>query len=230
MDRKNIIIIGGSRGIGRSLAKKLSENHNVLVMARTLEKLESLQEETGGKVRIAAVDLAADNVREYLGTVFSKEFTSVDILINNAGLLVNKPLLETPAEDIEAVYKANVFGTMYACQAVIPLMKNGGHIVNIGSIGGVQGSVKFPGIGIYSSSKAAVAGFTECLAEELKDDNIQVNCLALGAVQTEMLAEAFPGYEAPMGPEEMAEFIADFALTKNQWMNGKIVQVSKSTP
>src|SRR5690606_32938143 len=100
----------------------------------------------------------------------------------------------------------NVVGLIASCQAVIPFMKNGGHIVNISSMGGFQGASKFPGLSIYSSSKAAVAGFTECLAEELKDENIQVNCLALGAVQTEMLSEAFPDYQAPMGPEKMAEF------------------------
>jgi len=109
-------------------------------------------------------------------------------------------------------------------------MKGSGHIVNIGSVGGVQGSVKFPGIGIYSSSKAAVTGFTECLAEELKETDIQVNCLALGAVQTEMLAEAFPDYKAPTTPNEMGEYIADFSLNANRMINGKVIQVSKSTP
>ncbi|UKN01926.1 SDR family oxidoreductase [Paracrocinitomix mangrovi] len=227
---KNIIVIGASRGIGRELAKKLAEDHNVLVMSRNLDKLKELQMTTLNPVKIASLDLAADNVREYISTIINEHFQHVDILINNAGYLVNKPFLETTAKDIKDVYATNVFGLVAACQAVVPFMKNGGHIVNIGSVGGVQGSAKFPGIGIYSSSKAAVAGFTECLAEELKDENIQVNCLALGAVQTEMLEEAFPGYEAPMGPIDMAEYIADFSLKANKWMNGKIISVSKSTP
>jgi short-subunit dehydrogenase len=110
------------------------------------------------------------------------------------------------------------------------MSENGGHIVNIGSMGGFQGSVKFPGLSVYSSSKAAVASFTECLAEELKDTQIKVNCLALGAAQTEMLASAFPGYKAPISAEKMAEFIADFSLKAHQWINGKIIPVSLSTP
>lgn len=230
MLKRNIVIIGASRGIGRETAQLLAEDHNVLVLSRNLDKLKELQQTTINPVKVASVDLSAKNVREYLSSVIDEHFDKVDILINNAGFLVNKPILETTEEDIQNVYNTNVMGLIASCQAVIPFMKNGGHIVNIGSIGGVQGSVKFPGISIYSSSKAAVAGFTECLAEELKDDNIQVNCLALGAVQTEMLEEAFPGYQAPMGPKEMAQYFADFALKGNRWFNGKILPVSKSTP
>ena len=94
----------------------------------------------------------------------------------------------------------------------------------------LQGSAKFPGLTAYSSSKAAIAGLTECLAEELKDKNISVNCLAIGAVQTEMLEEAFPGYKAPLSPKQMAEYIFDFALKGHQYYNGKILPVSSSTP
>ena len=230
MAAKNIVVVGSSRGIGKEVVRKLATDHNVLALSRNEEKLKALQVELRDKIKIAAVDLSDPKVKGLLDVVIKKVFDKVDILINNAGALVNKPILETTAEDIETVYRTNVFGLIQACQAVIPMMKGGGHIVNIGSVGGVQGSVKFPGISIYSSSKAAVAGFTECLAEELKDKNIQVNCLALGAVQTEMLAEAFPDYEAPMGPEDMAQYIVDFSLNANRWMNGKIISVSKSTP
>jgi NAD(P)-dependent dehydrogenase (short-subunit alcohol dehydrogenase family) len=97
-------------------------------------------------------------------------------------------------------------------------------------MGGVQGSSKFPGLSAYSSSKSALSGLTECLAEELKTKNIAVNCLALGAVQTEMLAKAFPGYKAPVTPSQMAEFICDFALKGQHFFNGKIIPVSSSTP
>ena len=230
MSTKNIIIVGASRGIGRELAELLAKDHNVLAMSRNEEKLNELQKTSSITNKIATIDLATDNVKEQMTTVINEHFEKVDILINNAGYLVNKPIQEISQQDIDDVYNTNVRGLIASCQAVIPFMKNGGHIVNIGSVGGVQGSVKFPGISIYSSSKAAVAGFTECLAEELKEDNIQVNCLALGAVQTEMLEEAFPGYEASIGPKKMAEYIADFALNQNQWMNGKIIPVSNSTP
>ena len=104
------------------------------------------------------------------------------------------------------------------------------HVVIISSMGGIQGSVKFPGLSAYSSSKAAVINLTELLAEEYKESGPSFNVLALGAVQTEMLQEAFPGYKAPTTPSEMARFIGDFAFTGNKFFNGKILQVSNSTP
>jgi 3-oxoacyl-[acyl-carrier protein] reductase len=226
---KNIVIVGASRGIGKELVKQLSANHNVLAFSRNKERLSDLSKETGAKVQ--DIDLTSESFKTDFTESITNHFKTVDVLINNAGYLVNKPFLETTLEDIKKTFETNVFGLIQSSQAIIPFMEsNGGHIVNIGSIGGVQGSVKFPGIGVYSSSKAAVTGYTECLAEELKETNIQVNSLALGAVQTEMLAEAFPGYEAPTSPEEMAEFIANFSLNSNKWMHGKIIPVSKSTP
>jgi short-subunit dehydrogenase len=226
---KNIVVVGASRGIGKELVKQLAANHNVLAFSRNQDKLNTLAEETSAKVK--AIDLTSDDFKSDFIQGIKEHFSSVDIIINNAGYLVNKPFLETTLDDIKKTFETNVFGLIQSCQAIIPFMEqDGGHIVNIGSIGGIQGSVKFPGIGVYSASKAAVTGYTECLAEELKETNIQVNSLALGAVQTEMLAEAFPGYEAPTSPEEMAQYIADFALSSNKWMHGKIIPVSKSTP
>jgi len=229
---KKIIIIGGSRGIGRALALQLSVNHRVLVLARSIDKLKELQEiSITNNLMIGAVDLTAPNLREYLSTLISSYFPEVDVLINNAGYLVNKPFLELTEADIQDSFATNVFGLIQSCQATVPLMeKKGGHIVNIGSMGGFQGSSKFPGLSVYSSTKSAVAGFSECLAEELAEKNIQVNCLALGAAQTEMLEEAFPGYEAPVSADEMARYIADFSLNANGWINGKVIPVSLSTP
>lgn len=225
---KKIVVVGASRGIGKEVVKQLSAAHEVLAISRNQERLEDLKASCNCKV--ASLDIASNSFKKEFKTLASNELGGIDILINNAGFLVNKPFLETTLADIEQTFRVNVFGLIQSCQVAVELMKGEGHIINIGSIGGVQGSVKFPGIGVYSASKAAVTGYTECLAEELKETNIQVNCLALGAVQTEMLAEAFPGYEAPTSPEEMAEFICNFALTSNKWMHGKIIPVSKSTP
>jgi NAD(P)-dependent dehydrogenase (short-subunit alcohol dehydrogenase family) len=124
----------------------------------------------------------------------------------------------------------NVIGVMQTIQACLPKFSPGSHIVNISSMGGFQGSAKFPGLSAYSTSKAAVVSLTELLAEELKESGIKINCLCLGAVQTEMLETAFPGYQAPLQPAEMAEFICDFALTAHRFMNGRIVPVSLTTP
>jgi short-subunit dehydrogenase len=226
--KKNIVVIGASRGIGSELVQLLSKNHNVLAMSRNLSKLEALK--GSSSIQIARIDLSEKNVKNIISSIIRDSFEEVHVLINNAGYLVNKSILDISQEDIELSYATNVFGLIQSCQATVPFMKSGAHIVNIGSMGGIQGSSKFPGLSVYSSSKAAVAGFSECLAEELMDENIQVNCLALGAVQTEMLKEAFPEYKAPTSATEMAEFIADFSLNSNQWINGKVIPVSISTP
>jgi short-subunit dehydrogenase len=221
---KNIVIVGSSRGIGKELVELMANDNNVLALSRNLAPLNRFK--NNPNVKIEAFDISKDELKPLL----EKHFKSVDVIINNAGYLVNKPILEITKQDIEQSYQTNVFGLIKNCQAVIPFMNSGGHIVNIGSMGGFQGSVKFPGLSVYSSSKAAVASFTECLAEELKDTKIKTNCLALGAAQTEMLNEAFPDYKAPLSAKEMAEFIADFSLNAHKWINGKVIPVSLSTP
>ncbi len=227
---KKILIIGGSRGIGKELALLLAQNHRVLLLSRDLDTLEFLQKSTNHQLLIGGIDLTTPNFKEVLEGQIRTHLSEVDILINNAGYLVNKPILEITESDLKKTFDTNILGLILACQGTIPFMKNGGHIVNIGSMGGFQGSAKFPGLSIYSASKAAVAGFSECLAEELKSANIQVNCLALGSAQTEMLEEAFPGYKATVTAQEMATFIADFSLNANKWINGKVIPVSSSTP
>ena len=226
---KNIVIIGCSRGIGKELVSILSINNNVLALTRNINGLSDFN---GHKnVLVSKLDITKDDFNLDLKQTIQSHFKTVDILINNAGILINKPILELSKQDINTTFNTNFFGLVQSCQTIIPFMTtNGGHIVNIGSMGGFQGSSKFPGLSVYSASKAAVASFTECLAEELKDQNIKANCLALGATQTEMLNEAFPGYEAPLTANEMAQFIADFSLNSSKWINGKVLPISISTP
>lgn len=226
---KNIVITGASRGIGAELATILSTNNKVLLLARNSDGLKNLQDQFPSLI-IAPFDLADADLKKNLTAIINAHFNRVDVLINNAGTIVNKPVLDITRAEMEKVFAVNVFGLMEVCQTVIPFMTNGSHIVNIGSMGGFQGSAKFPGLSVYSSSKSAVAGFSECLAEELKELKIAVNCLALGAAQTEMLGEAFPGYEAPVSAHQMAQYIADFSLNAHQWINGKTIPVSLSTP
>lgn len=97
-------------------------------------------------------------------------------------------------------------------------------------MGAFQGSAKFAGLSAYSASKAALHTLTECLALELADRQIKVNCLALGSAQTEMLEQAFPGYQSPVMAFEMGKYIADFALTGHRFFNGKILPVAVTTP
>ena len=161
-----------------------------------------------------------------------KQANVIDVLINNAGSIVNKPFGEIGFEELQSVYSTNVFAPFMLTQKLLPLIKHSSikHIVNISSMGGVGGSAKFAGLSAYSSSKGALSILTECLAEEFKDDNIHVNALALGAVNTEMLQNAFPGYVANTQPKQMAAFIFDFATTKYKFFNGKVLPVSNSTP
>ncbi len=226
---KHIVVIGASRGIGKSTVELLALQKNVTVFAlsRNLERMEkSFSRLTN--VHCFHFDLAKDNVKEQAYKIF-KQIGHIDYLINNAGYLVNKPFLELTRKDFEHSFQINTIGAIETVQTAIPFMKKG-HIVNISSMGGFQGSMKFPGLTAYSSSKAALVCFTEMFAEEYKETEIQMNCLCLGAVQTEMLEEAFPGYKAPLSPEEMAEFIVLFTLNNYKWMNGKIIPVSLSNP
>lgn len=228
--RKTIVIVGASRGIGRELVKILSQDKNnlILALARNIKSLEEFNQLEN--VQIHSFDLNAESVRVSAEKIFQK-ISSIDILINNAGKLVNKPFLELSKEDLEESYQVNVIGVMETVQAAIPKMiEIGGHIVNISSMGGFQGTVKFAGLAAYSASKAAVSSFTELLAEEYKDTKIKVNCLCLGSVQTEMLEEAFPGFQAPVSANQMAVYIADFSLNAHNWMHGRIIPVSLTTP
>lgn len=226
---KNIVVVGASRGIGKAIVEQLAadSSNSIFALARNINKMNDSFGNLSN-VKSIALDLDSNDVRNQCETIFS-ELKSIDILINNAGVLVNKPFLELTREDLETCYSVNVMSVMETVQAAVPKMNNA-HIVNISSIGGFQGSVKFPGLTAYSTSKAALCSFTELFAEEYKESSIKMNCLCLGAAQTEMLEEAFPGYEAPVSAEKMAEYIVDFSLNADQWMNGKIIPVSLSTP
>lgn len=230
MMTKTIVVIGASRGIGKELVLHLAKDphHRIHALSRNVSAMET---DFGAfsNVRCYAIDLGRDDVRNEIHHLLSSIGT-IDVLINNAGFLVNKPFSEITHTDFQQSYQINVIGVMETVQALLPQLTGGSHIVNISSMGGFQGSLKFPGLTAYSTSKAALCSFTELFAEEHKETGIHMNCLCLGAVQTEMLQEAFPGYEAPVGPEKMAEFIADFALRAQQWMNGRIIPVSLSTP
>lgn len=228
MKSKNIIITGTSRGIGFEMVHILAEmGHDVLALSRNSHPVANLNFDN---INSMAFDLCKAEDYEKLSNYVQKHWKQVDVLINNAGFLVNKPFEETTVDDFKKVYETNVFGVAKLTQALLPFMKLGSHVVNISSMGGVQGSVKFPGLAAYSSSKGAVVTLTELLAEEYKDKGIAFNVLALGAVQTEMLEAAFPGYKAPTSAKEMASYISEFALTGNKYYNGKLLQVSSSTP
>jgi NAD(P)-dependent dehydrogenase (short-subunit alcohol dehydrogenase family) len=232
----NIIITGASSGIGFETALELTldSKNTIVAIARSADKLRKLLEIAKGinpdcNLLPVEFDIVNDDYAALMP--FLKErLGHIDILINNAGALINKPFLETTAADLADMFESNVLGHFNMIQHTYPLMNTGSHIVNIGSMGGYQGSVKFPGLSAYSSSKSALHTLTECLAFELADTGIKINCLALGSAQTEMLEAAFPGYESPVMAFEMGKYVADFARTGQKFFNGKVLPVAVTTP
>ncbi|MBG6063053.1 NAD(P)-dependent dehydrogenase (short-subunit alcohol dehydrogenase family) [Flavobacterium sp. CG_9.1] len=224
---KNIIITGTSRGIGFELALLFAAaGHQVLAISRKIPQALLGNE----NITCLSVDLSNELELDRVSSFLSKSWKQVDAVIHNAGSLLLKPFLETTQEDFENIYKVNVFGVANLTRICLPYLHKGSHVVTISSMGGIQGSLKFAGLAAYSSSKGAVITLSELLAEEYKDRGISFNVLALGSVQTEMLAEAFPGYQAPISASEMANYIYDFTLNGNKYFNGKVLQVSSTNP
>jgi short-subunit dehydrogenase len=235
-----IMITGASRGIGFETAKYFARLNDVEIYAlsRNNAGLGQLATECAGLNKSSHVHPLVFDLDHFLddpGSLIKRlpDGTShIDILINNAGVLINKPFQDTGLDEIEKIFRINCFAPALLIRQLMPLMGQMGttHVINISSMGGFQGSMKFPGLAYYSASKAALACLTECLSEEFKDTRVVFNCLALGSVQTEMLEEAFPGYKAPLKSEDMAEFIGHFALNGHRHLSGKIIPVSLSNP
>ena len=229
----NIIITGASRGIGKHIAMNLASRggHKVILISRNEEKLNSLCAEAGNNTELVPIpfDLEQGDYKA-LAKKIVKHTSEIHVLINNAGALVNKKFGHLTSDDFDHMMNINVKSAFLLTKSLLPFFEPHSHVVNISSMGGYQGSAKFPGLSLYSASKGALAILSECMAEELKEFGISVNCLALGAAQTEMLTEAFPGYKAPLTAAEMAAYIADFALNGHKYFNGKILPVSLSTP
>ncbi len=221
---KRVIVTGASRGIGRALVDRfLDLGHEVWALSRNTDELKNIK-----GIHTVSIDLSDE--QQIVDWVQSCGVDHFDAVINNAGMLINKPFAETTYADFEAVYRINVFGAAQLIRHLLPLLTTDSHILNISSMGGVNGTAKFPGLAAYSSSKGALGILTELLAEEFKDNGPRCNALALGAVQTEMLAEAFPDYKAPVSASQMATYIADFSLNGHHLYNGKVLPISQSTP
>ncbi|UCE93909.1 MAG: SDR family oxidoreductase [Flavobacteriaceae bacterium] len=230
MNSKRILVTGASRGIGLELVKLLSkQGHKVLAVSRNTRNLIEINDSYPSLIPFQAEITSKEgllNIQDHV----QNQWGAMDVLIHNAGALLFKPFKETTDEDFYEIYKVNVFAVAELTRILDPYLISGTHVVAISSMGGIQGSMKFPGLAAYSSSKGAVITLMELLAEEYKERKVSFNTLALGAVQTEMLAEAFPDYKAPVTASEMASYIADFSLQGNMVFNGKVLPVSNSTP
>lgn len=223
-DSKFAWITGASRGIGLATAEEfLSNGWNVVVLTRNIAPLAELKAIYTSQLYLVAFDITHSD------TALLPDYP-VDVLINNAGTIVNKAFEDITQRELEYSYQTNVFGPFLLIQALMKRFTPTAHIINISSIGGVQGSVKFPGLTSYSSSKGALVVLTECLQCEFQETQWSFNCLALGAVQTEMLETAFPGYKAKVTSKDLSPYIFNFATTAHQVMKGKVIPVSLSTP
>ena len=222
---KTIVVTGTSSGIGHQICIQAAKmNFHVISVSRNIEPLKDI-----GGIESFAIDITnKDSVDEFIANLKSRKI-KIDILINNAGYLVSELFGDTTYESFKKTFDVNVFGLAEITRSLIPIINSDGHVINISSIGGVNGSKKFPGLSVYSSSKAAVIALTEVLAEE-HQNGPSFNVLALGAVQTKMLKEAFPDYNVETKPEEMAKYILDFAINGNKLFNGKLISVSNSNP
>ena len=223
---KTVLITGTSRGIGAALVKAFeAEGHGVLALSRSYPKMYK-----EGSTTYIPFDITQEADLQQLVAYLQRENIHLDIVVSNAGKLIKTPFAAISVEDLQAVYEVNVLGVFRLIQCLLPLFQAQAHIVTISSMGGVQGAMKFAGLSAYTSSKAALIALTELLAEEYKDTQWHFNCLALGAVQTEMFSEAFADYKAPITAKEMAQYIKDFALHQYPYFNGKFLQVASTTP
>jgi short-subunit dehydrogenase len=222
---KTIVVTGTSSGIGNEICIQAAKlNYKVISISRNIEPLKGIN-----GIDSYIVDITdKKSIKNFIDDLRNRDL-KIDILINNAGQLSNELFGETSYESFKQTFDVNVFGLAEITRSLIPFINKSGHVINISSIGGVNGSKKFPGLSVYSSSKAAVIALTEVLAEEYSEGP-SFNVLALGAVQTKMLKEAFPDYEAQTKPGEMAKYIIDFATNGNNLFNGKLISVSNSNP
>lgn len=222
-----VLITGASRGIGRELSLFFAEaGHRVLAVARSKDAVMDLASYNDA---IEAWPLDINDWEKAASSIMEKH-TQIDLLIHNAAAFINKPFREMKLEDMQEVYHTNVFVPYFLTQSLMPALKRGSQVLAISSVGGIGGSMKFPGLSVYSSSKGALNILVECLATELDQEGIIVNGLALGSSATEMFKAAFPDLEAASSPKDMARFIANFALQSPGLVQGKVYPVSSSNP
>ena len=209
-----VVVTGASRGVGRQAALSLVREHGctVLAVSRDAAALHTLQEEcagSAGALEIVVLDIAAsDAAMRLLQAVGDRR---VHALVHNAGAILRTELGSYGMEALELLFRINVLAPLLITQALAPMLGGDppGHVVHIGSMGGFQDSAKFAGLAAYSSSKAALACLAQCLAEEFREAGIRSNCLALGAVDTEMHAWPSPATR-PGGCRSDGGYVASF--------------------
>ena len=228
------VITGAATGVGFETVAAIVQqcpDFEIVAITHTENKNSELQlfASKHATVRCLAWDIVSGESEPLLSVVHEKP---IELLINNAGLLVKKPFLDLGYEDFLKAWQVNCWGAARVTQLLLPnlLKATHPHVVMIGSMGGFSGSVKFSELAAYSSAKGAVSILTEALHHEFLHTNLTFNCLSFGAIQTNMLSRAFPGYRAPITAAAAGSFIAHFALTGYRYFRGKVLPVSTTTP
>jgi 3-oxoacyl-[acyl-carrier protein] reductase len=229
-----VIITGASKGLGFALVQEFLKSSTLIVIAcaRTHPKsIKMLEQQYSKRLLYFTADITHTNAITLILDNIKLLRLKPQIVINNAAALLQKSFLKTELHDITQLFTVNVFAPIILIQALIAQHSKTAplHIINIASMGGIQGSMKFSGLSIYASTKAALIGLTECIAEEFKNYNVRCNAIALGATQTEMFSKAFPDFKAPVKPLQVAQWICMFALAPAV-INGKIIPLAVSTP
>ena len=226
---KNIFITGGNRGIGKGLVEIFCENYKVFFSAREESKAKSVIESIKNETISYVIMDVADEQSVLKGIRSLKEKTdSIDILINNAGILIpglkhKIDAIKTDDESILKTFNINTVGVLRVCKAVLPIMPVSSRIINISSgMGQMEGMAT--GSIAYRLSKTALNALTIVLSQELSDKDIKVNAICPGWVQTDM-----GGYDANLTVKESVESIKKFALSDN-FPNGKFLRHGEILP
>lgn len=227
---KVAVVTGGGRGIGRAIATALAEEGAAIVIAsRTMSELERVAKEIkdgGGRCIWVLADVRIRRDAERLREAAIAGFGGVNILVNNAGVGLRKPVIDTSEEEWDEVIDTNLKGVYLCTKAVLPRMLEDGEgvIVNISSGAGKYG---FPGLAAYCASKFGVVGFTQAVAGEVVDKGIRVYCLCPGGVDTGMYRKSFPGedYSNLLRPRDVAEEVVRLCLPGCSVPSGRCIDV-----
>ncbi len=218
---KQVLVTGASRGVGRATALELAAlGASVHATSRGSFALEHCSTHRLDHT-------SADSRRAFVAEL---KGTALDAVVLNAGALISKPFRDLSAEDFHLMATVNWSAQALLVQDLLPMLAPGAHVVFISSMGGFQGASKYPGLLAYATSKMAMAGLAESMQVELGPEGFFFNTLCLGAVQTEMLAEAFPDYQASTSPKMMGLTVANFALNGHQTQAGQVIPMTKSNP
>jgi NAD(P)-dependent dehydrogenase (short-subunit alcohol dehydrogenase family) len=222
----SVLVTGAGRGIGLEVVKAFLKTTNHPVIAITRNPMELIKIENDN-LKIIHGDILV-KYQETLNQIYSAQ-TKLAIIINNAAMAINKSITDVSDEDIKATMDLNFSLPYRLIRDLLPIMAPGTHIVNISSMSGYQGSKKFKGLSLYSASKSALAALSECIAEEWSEKKIYCNCLALGAVQTDMIKVTIPGLMPSVSAQDMGLYICDFSKTGSKYFNGQIIPVTQTT-